>query len=332
MARRYNLEKLEPNPISDLFGELKNQNEENPIENYKDKVVELNIDLLQPYSKHHFSHPQGEEWDEFVSSIKSYGVLQPIIVRKANGMYEILAGHSRTEAAKEAGFDTVPAIITDADDIDASVLVGLTNNQREHISDIEWGWTYRETYELLKKPSSNQYTKSAGSHDGNQQNVEVQSAGSHDGNQQKTIDIVAEKYGVGKNTIHRKMRLTYLSPEMADMYEKKKIKQAIAIELSYLPEDTQKAIAALMEIEKVVLTEDVAKAIREASEEKELTVDEIHKIFIAGSSKETVKEEQVKDIKAKVPEVYIPNGLKKKEKEEYVIKAVKYVWENGIEK
>ena len=316
MARRYNLEKLEPNPISDLFGELKNQNEENPIENYKDKVVELNIDLLQPYSKHHFSHPQGEEWDEFVSSIKSYGVLQPIIVRKANGMYEILAGHSRTEAAKEAGFDTVPAIITDADDIDASVLVGLTNNQREHISDIEWGWTYRETYELLKKPSSNQYTKSAGS---------------HDGNQQKTIDIVAEKYGVGKNTIHRKMRLTYLSPEMADMYEKKKIKQAIAIELSYLPEDTQKAIAALMEIEKVVLTEDVAKAIREASEEKELTVDEIHKIFIAGSSKETVKEEQVKDIKAKVPEVYIPNGLKKKEKEEYVIKAVKYVWENGIE-
>lgn len=316
MARRYNLEKLEPNPISDLFGELKNQNEEKLIENYKDKVVELNIDLLQPYSKHHFSHPQGEEWDEFVSGIKSYGVLQPIIVRKANGMYEILAGHSRTEAAKEAGFDTVPAIITDADDIDASVLVGLTNKQREHISDIEWGWTYRETYELLKKPSSNQYTKSAGS---------------HDGNQQKTIDIVAEKYGVGKNTIHRKMRLTYLSPEMADMYEKKKIKQAIAIELSYLPEDTQKAIAALMEIEKVALTEDVVKTIREASEEKELTVDEIHKIFIAGSSKETVQEEQVKDIKAKVPEVYIPNGLKKKEKEEYVIKAVKYVWENGIE-
>mgnify|MGYP000000612368 CR=1 FL=1 len=324
MARRYNLEKLEPNPISDLFGELKKQNEENLIENYKDKVVELNIDLLQPYSKHHFSHPQGEEWDEFVSGIKSYGVLQPIIVRKANGMYEILAGHSRTEAAKEAGFETVPAIITDADDIDASVLVGLTNKQREHISDIEWGWTYRETYELLKRSAGRPKNDAGADDEKNSCHRGTNFSGD------RTDEILAEKYGVGARTIQRKMRLTYLSPEMVDMYEKKKIKQAIAIELSYLPEDTQKAIAALMEIEKVALTEDVAKTIREASEEKELTVDEIHKIFIAGSSAGAAQEEQVNDIKAKVPEAYIPDGLKKKEKEEYIIKAVKYVWENGI--
>lgn len=324
MARRYNLEKLEPNPISDLFGELKNQNEEKLIENYKDKVVELNIDLLQPYSKHHFNRPQGDEWDEFVSSIKSYGVLQPIIVRKANGIYEILAGHSRTEAAKEAGFDTVPAIITDADDIDASVLVGLTNKQREHISDIEWGWTYRETYELLKRSAGRPKNDAGADDEKNSPHGGANFAG------ERTDEILAEKYGVGKNTIYRKMRLTYLSPEMVDMYEKKKIKQAIAIELSYLPEDTQKAIAALMEIEKVALTEDVVKTIREASEEKELTVDEIHKIFIAGSSAEEAEGEPVKDIKAKVPEAYIPDGLSKKEKEEYIIKAVKYIWENEI--
>lgn len=323
MARRYNLEKLEPNPISDLFGELKNQNEEKLIENYKDKVVELDIDLLQPYSNHHFNRPQGDEWDEFVSSIKSYGILQPIIVRKKNGLYEILAGHSRTEAAKEAGLDTVPAIITDADDIDASVVVGLTNKQREHISDIEWGWTYRETYELLKRSAGRPKNDAGADDEKNSSHRETNFEG------KRTDEILAEKYGVSRAVIQRKMRLTYLSPEMADMYEKKKIKQAITIELSYLPEDTQKAIAALIEIEKVVLTEDVVKAIREASEEKDLTVDEIHKIFMAGSSAKT-QEEPVKDIKAKVPEAYIPDGLKKKEKEEYIIKAVKYVWENGI--
>ena len=323
MARRYNLEKLEPNPISDLFGELKNQNEEKLIENYKDKVVELDIDLLQPYSNHHFNRPQGDEWDEFVSSIKSYGILQPIIVRKKNGLYEILAGHSRTEAAKEAGLDTVPAIITDADDIDASVVVGLTNKQREHISDIEWGWTYRETYELMKRSAGRPKNDAGADEEKNSSHRETNFEG------KRTDEILAEKYGVSRAVIQRKMRLTYLSPEMADMYEKKKIKQAITIELSYLPEDTQKAIAALIEIEKVVLTEDVVKAIREASEEKDLTVDEIHKIFMAGSSAKT-QEEPVKDIKAKVPEAYIPDGLKKKEKEEYIIKAVKYVWENGI--
>ena len=355
MARKYNLDKISSRPDQDLYGELRNEKITAAIENAKDKVVELDIGLLKPYARHHFKKPAGDEWDEFVSSIKSYGILQPVIVRKRDGYYEIIAGHKRTTGAEEAGLSTVPSIIIECDDIDASVLVGLTNKQREHITDLEWGWTYRETYELLRRKAGrpkengshngnnyageengyhdgNNYAgEENGYHDGNQQNAESESAGSHDGNQQKTIDIVAEKYGVGRGTIQRKMRLTYLHDVLADMYEEKKIKQAVAIELSYLSLETQNKVAGLMEGDKLPVSEATAKELHRIGEGRELTVDEIYKVIVDNDPSAGRRETLEKDIRAKVPVSYIPNGLKKREQEEYIIKAVRYVWENHIE-
>lgn len=137
MARKYNMEKLAPNPITDLFGEERNK--ENADAGEKNGYIYVQVDKLKDYSNHRFQRIKN--WEEFKESIKAQGVLNPIIIRPAEeGTYEILAGHNRTMAARELGLEEIPAIIKNVDDIEASVIVGVSNNQREEVTDIEWGW------------------------------------------------------------------------------------------------------------------------------------------------------------------------------------------------
>ena len=78
-----------------------------------------------------------EALKELSESIKEKGVLQPIIVRKKNEMYEIIAGERRYQAAKLAGLETIPAIIKDLNDGEVLEIALIENIQRENLSAIE---------------------------------------------------------------------------------------------------------------------------------------------------------------------------------------------------
>ena len=208
----------------------------------------------------------------------------------------------------------MPSIVIDVNDVESTVIMGLTNKQREGTSDIEWGWAYRNTYEALKRPAANQYTKSAGS---------------HDGNQQKTIDIVAQKYGVSKNSIHRKMRLTYLLEPLQKMYEDKKLSQEIAVELSYVSEEQQRNIDSYINIEKGKMDIETAKRFRELDTEGKLTIDMMHQLTVENDVE--LKQKTVRQNKYKIDESLFPVKLKKGEREGYIEKALKYIRENRIE-
>src|SRR3989442_8336365 len=69
--------------------------------------------------------------DELAASIKSSGVIQPIIVRRAAGAYQLIAGERRWRAAKQAGLDRIPAIVRDAADAPNIELALLENLPRE---------------------------------------------------------------------------------------------------------------------------------------------------------------------------------------------------------
>lgn len=85
--------------ITDLYGGAEKRLKENA-----DGVKSISIEKLQESKLNHFKDISGEEWDEFVSSIKSHGILTPITVRPIEeDSYEILAGHNRVRGAKEAG-------------------------------------------------------------------------------------------------------------------------------------------------------------------------------------------------------------------------------------
>ena len=85
---------------------------------------------------------------ELAVSIKEHGVIQPIIVRKANDKYEIIAGERRYKASALAGLTKIPAIIRDLDDKEASKVALLENLQRKNLNPLEEARTYQKILEL----------------------------------------------------------------------------------------------------------------------------------------------------------------------------------------
>jgi ParB family chromosome partitioning protein len=96
------------------------------------------IDDLLSYSKHFFKIYDGERLDDMIESVRKNGILTPIIVRPAaDGKYEILSGHNRTNAAKAAELTAVPAIVKEnLSDIEAEVYVIETNLLQRGFSDL----------------------------------------------------------------------------------------------------------------------------------------------------------------------------------------------------
>lgn len=90
-----------------------------------------------------------EALEELATSIKNYGVFQPIIVRKSIKGYDLIAGERRLRASKIAGLSTIPAIIKDFSD-DMMREIGLLENlQREDLSAIELAWAYKGIIDSL---------------------------------------------------------------------------------------------------------------------------------------------------------------------------------------
>ena len=267
MARKYNIENLignlsdkenfvefvEPEKVPNLYpddtrvdisGDAKEQS-----------ILDIDIRCLKDNPNNHFAPLSEEAWEEFKGSIKEMGILTPLIVRKAEqeGFYEILAGHNRKNAAKEIRLTKLPCIVVEADDVEASVIVGVTNKQRENTTEIEWAWCYRTTYEAIKK-SVGRPTKDKLSH-----NETIL----------RTDEIVAEKYGINRPTLQRKIRLAYLVPQLANLYLSKKINQQQAIELSYLRDILQYNVVMAITEKNCTMTNELAKLLREEAENAE---------------------------------------------------------------
>lgn len=88
--------------------------------------------------------------EELAKSIKSHGVIQPILLRKKEDMYEIIAGERRYRASKLASLKEIPAIILDAEDIDVAKLALIENIQREDLNPIEEALAYRNLMKDFK--------------------------------------------------------------------------------------------------------------------------------------------------------------------------------------
>lgn len=85
---------------------------------------------------------------EFADSIKEYGVIEPIIVKKTIKGYELIAGERRTRAARIAGLETIPAVIKDFNDQEMMEIALLENIQREDLNPIDEAAAYQKIIEL----------------------------------------------------------------------------------------------------------------------------------------------------------------------------------------
>lgn len=101
------------------------------------QIVELDINLVVSNINQPRKEFEKESLEELKDSIKQYGIIQPIVVRKLEDKYEIIAGERRWRAAKEAKLEKVPCIIKEADDKEAFKLALIENIQRQDLNPIE---------------------------------------------------------------------------------------------------------------------------------------------------------------------------------------------------
>ena len=112
------------------------------------KVIELNISDVLPNRFQPRIKFDENSINELALSIKKYGVIQPIVVRKIGDKYEIIAGERRYKASKVAGKQTIPAIISEMNDKDSVEIALIENVQREDLTPIEKAISYKKILDM----------------------------------------------------------------------------------------------------------------------------------------------------------------------------------------
>ena len=102
-----------------------------------EKILSLNINEVEPNREQPRKRFDEEALEELAESIKRYGLIQPIIVTKKDGYYEIVAGERRWRACKKAGLKEIQAIIRDNDERKNKEISLIENIQREDLNAVE---------------------------------------------------------------------------------------------------------------------------------------------------------------------------------------------------
>jgi ParB family transcriptional regulator, chromosome partitioning protein len=104
---------------------------------------ELDIDLLTPNPRQPRTYIEEPQLEELAQSIRTHGVLQPVLVRRVDNRFEIVAGERRWRAAQRAGLLKVPVVIRDVPDDQLLQVALIENIQRENLNAIEEAQAYR---------------------------------------------------------------------------------------------------------------------------------------------------------------------------------------------
>jgi ParB family transcriptional regulator, chromosome partitioning protein len=116
----------------------------------KESLQELDIELIRPNQFQPRTHFDNKALDELAASIRENGIIQPVVVRRINDSYELIAGERRWRAAQRAGLHKIPAVIRDVPEEKLLEIALIENIQREELNPIEEAKAYqRLTTDLL---------------------------------------------------------------------------------------------------------------------------------------------------------------------------------------
>lgn len=116
----------------------------------KDSIINIDISLIIPNKEQPRQNFDEEALEDLANSIKIYGLLQPIILRKVEKKYEIVAGERRWRACKIAGLKEVPALIKELSQQESAKIALIENIQREDLNPIEEAMAYKKLMEDFK--------------------------------------------------------------------------------------------------------------------------------------------------------------------------------------
>lgn len=307
-------------------------------------VVETDIRMIPLSELHDFNgHPFKVENDmalfELMQSIEKEGVIVPALVRpKADGGYELIAGHRRKAACKWAGLNCMPVVVRDLDDNQAVIAMVDSNLQREHLKPSEKAFAYKMKLEAMKrqgartdltfcqvgeKLSSSQVVTGTSNQVGSKlENTTLQThslTSGHDADgkwvllQDKSVEdaiirsnqALAMQTGESQRQISRYIRLTNFIPKLLDMVDDGKVAFTIAVELSYLTEEQQYELYEVMDIEQCTPSLSQANRMKRMSQSGSLDMDAMFSIL------EQEKPNQREQIKIRADSVakYFPRTI-----------------------
>ncbi|KNF07285.1 nucleoid occlusion protein Noc [Gottschalkia purinilytica] len=140
-----------------------NSLEDMAIDENEKSVVDIDINLIEPNCSQPRKEFNEESLNELSESIKRHGVIQPIILRKKENGYEIIAGERRWRASNIAGIKKIPSIIKNIEQLEATEISLIENIQRENLNIIEEAMALKsliEKYNLTQEEVANAIGKS----------------------------------------------------------------------------------------------------------------------------------------------------------------------------
>lgn len=168
--------------LSALLGEetTKTNNEE---------FLEIDLDLIEPNSEQPRTRFTEENLNELTQSIRANGIVQPIVVRRRGGRYQIVAGERRWRASQRAGLQKIPAVVKDIADDKLLELALIENIQRQELNPIEEARAYRNLIDSIGL----------------------------------TQEIVAERVGKNRTVVTTALRLLKLPDDIQKLVEEEKL-------------------------------------------------------------------------------------------------------------
>ena len=277
-------------------------------------IKNVSISELHSFRNHPFKVETNTGLCELMRSIEKEGVLVPLLVRTnpyGDG-YEVISGHRRKEAALWAGETEVPVVIRELDDDQAVVAMVDSNLHRENLKLSEKAFAYRMKLEAMKHQG-----KKVLADDITLAQVEPRFAKKEPGDvfydAMRSNELLAKQAGESVAQIKRYIRLTNLIPKILDMVDDGKIAFTVAVELSYLKEEEQYELHAIMDLEQCTPSLSQACRLKVMSQHGTLDMDAICMVL---EEEKPNQREQIK-LRADALAKYFPEDYTPKQKTDY---------------
>lgn len=259
--------------LTDIFGDSENEN----------SVTEMDVKKLIPFSQHPFKLYTGARLDDMIRSVSELGVLTPILVRKLeSGEHEILSGHNRWNAAKEAGIEKIPVhILENIDDEEAMLIVTETNLIQRSFNDLlpsEKACVLAKHHEALKSQGKRKDLIEEIKKLLKADEMGIELTSDPVGQKLDSREQVGQNYNLGTTTVARFLRINKLIDSMKKFVDEDKVSIRAGVQISYLYQENQSYLAGFIDMGKKVDLEK-AKKLRELQDENKLNEINMQKVL-----------------------------------------------------
>ncbi len=281
----------------------------------QDGTTDLKLEQLVPFHNHPFKLYEGERFNEMVESIKNYGVIVPIVVQKKGLKYEILSGHNRVNAAKEAELEIIPTVIKEGlSKEEAILIVTETNLMQRSFSDLdhsERATVIATRHNAIKQQGVRTDLLSEIEKLSKAPNIASKSTSYPLDTKLDSKKNLGKEFNLSRMSVARYLRINKLNEILKTQVDEGKIAMRAGVDLSYLSAENQEMIDAIVSEDTFKVDMKKASMIRSYEDEGKLNWKTAKSIITGEAMKDPNKQKPIKLQANLINKFFSPNQDKK---------------------